>query len=50
MRAPGVGALRDRVDYRSAHAVIFDSHMHIGSLGAQYGVSLDADGLVATMR
>jgi predicted TIM-barrel fold metal-dependent hydrolase len=30
--------------------VIFDSHMHIGSRGAQYGVSLDADGLVAAMR
>jgi predicted TIM-barrel fold metal-dependent hydrolase len=30
--------------------VIFDSHMHIGSLGAQHGVSLDADGLVAAMR
>jgi predicted TIM-barrel fold metal-dependent hydrolase len=30
--------------------VIFDSHMHIGSLGAQYGVSLDPDGLVTLMR
>jgi uncharacterized protein len=50
MRPRAHGALRDRVDYRSAHAVIFDSHMHIGSLGAQYGVSLDAAGLVQTMR
>jgi predicted TIM-barrel fold metal-dependent hydrolase len=30
--------------------VIFDSHMHIGSLGAQYGVSLDAAGLVERMQ
>ena len=30
--------------------MIFDSHMHIGSLGAQYGVSLDAAGLVERMR
>jgi predicted TIM-barrel fold metal-dependent hydrolase len=30
--------------------VVFDSHMHIGSLGAQHGVSLDADGLVEAMR
>jgi uncharacterized protein len=30
--------------------VIFDSHMHIGSHGAQFGVSLDAEGLVAAMR
>jgi predicted TIM-barrel fold metal-dependent hydrolase len=30
--------------------VIFDSHMHLGPLGAQYGVSLDAAGLVETMR
>jgi uncharacterized protein len=30
--------------------VIFDSHMHLGPLGAQYGVSLDAAGLVAAMR
>jgi predicted TIM-barrel fold metal-dependent hydrolase len=30
--------------------VIFDSHMHLGSLGAQYGVSLDAAGLVSSMR
>jgi uncharacterized protein len=30
--------------------VVFDSHMHIGSLGAQFGVSLDAEGLVAAMR
>jgi len=36
--------------YRPGLAVIFDSHMHIGSLGAQYGVSLDAAGLVASMR
>jgi predicted TIM-barrel fold metal-dependent hydrolase len=30
--------------------VIFDSHMHIGSPGAQYGVSLDAAGLIASMH
>ena len=27
----------------------FDSHMHLGPLGAQYGVSLDAAGLVSAM-
>jgi predicted TIM-barrel fold metal-dependent hydrolase len=30
--------------------VIFDSHMHIGAHGAEFGVSLDAEGLVAAMR
>jgi uncharacterized protein len=30
--------------------VIFDSHMHIGAHGAEFGVSLDADGLVSAMR
>jgi predicted TIM-barrel fold metal-dependent hydrolase len=30
--------------------VTFDAHMHLGPLGAQYGVSLDAAGLVSAMR
>ena len=30
--------------------MIFDSHMHIGAHGAEFGVSLDAEGLVAAMR
>ena len=30
--------------------MIFDSHMHIGAHGAEFGVSLDAAGLVSAMR
>jgi uncharacterized protein len=30
--------------------VVFDSHMRLGALGAQYGVSLDAAGLATSMR
>jgi predicted TIM-barrel fold metal-dependent hydrolase len=36
--------------YRLVRTVTFDAHMRIGSLGAQYGVSIDAAGLVASMR
>jgi hypothetical protein len=30
--------------------VIFDSHMHIGSMGPQFGVSIDAAGIAELMR